>query len=65
MNAIHPRRPVDEGPPAMPWSDYQERLITTYQELVPSGATESDMQNFFARNPALVPGAFPNQIGHG
>jgi hypothetical protein len=49
----------------MEWSDYEEALKRTYQNLLSSQPTESDMQTFFERNPTLVPGAFPDRVGHG
>lgn len=65
MEANHLQRPVDDGPPAVPWSDYENSLKAAYGELLAAAPTESDMQAFFERNPTLVPGAFPDQIGHG
>lgn len=49
----------------MPWSDYEESLKKGYRDLLSSEPTESDMQAFFERNPTLVPGAFPDRVGHG
>lgn len=49
----------------MPWSDYEESLKETYRDLLSAEPTESDMQVFLERNPTLVPGAFPDQVGHG
>lgn len=65
VKAHHPERPVDDGPPPVLWSDYEESLKGSYRDLLAADPTESDMQAFFERNPALMPGAFPDQVGHG
>ena len=58
-------RPIDQGPPAMPWSDYENSLKPAYRKLLAAAPAESDMQAFFERNPTLIPGAFPDHVGHG
>jgi hypothetical protein len=65
MDASHPQQPVDEGPPPMLWSDYEKSLKESYTKLLSAKPTESEMQRFLERNPTLVPGAFPDHVGHG
>jgi hypothetical protein len=65
MEPNHPQQPGDAGPSPMPWSDYEQSLKGAYRDLLSSEPTESDMQTFFEQNPTLVPGAFPDHVGHG
>ena len=49
----------------MAWGDYVSGLVEEYKAVLSADPTEADTQRFFECNPALVPGAFPNGIGHG
>lgn len=60
-----PQRPADDGPPPVPWDDYVRALGAEYQALLSAEPAEEEMQRFFERNPALLPGAFLGGVGHG
>lgn len=50
----------------MSWSEYEKRAIAEYQQLLASDPTESQLQDFFERNPSYLPGARtpPPPSGH-
>lgn len=60
-----PQRPPDHGPAPMPWEDYVSQSHSEYDALLASDPAEQEMQHFFERNPAWLPGAFPFGLGHG
>ena len=59
---------VTNGPPAMPWEDYERTSLAEWRSLI-SGASYGDealMHSFLERNPSFVPGAFSFPTsGHG